>query len=155
MKQLLLLRHGEAGFLESKDFDRSLSKSGFLGIQKVVEELVTRDMRLDFTLCSPARRTCQTLELIQKHLAIKECIFDEEIYSGGQEALIKIVHKIPFLVNSCILIGHNPALSSLLSTLTGGEFLTMQPGMLVELSILVPDWNMVGRGAAILSKVSG
>lgn len=145
------MRHGEAGFLKPRDFDRILTKKGILSVQRTGKALEKSDIRLDFAFCSPSKKTRQTLQFLRKFRRIEEYVFDEEIYFGKCEELIKIINKTPFLANSCILIGHNPSISALLSTLTQQEFLTLEPGMLVQLSLYVSDWSLVGTGTASVS----
>lgn len=150
MKQLFLMRHGESGFLETKDFDRSLTEKGILSLRRIGKVLENRNIKIDLAICSPSKRTRQTLQLIRENQEIQECIFKEEIYLGGYEELIKLINKIPFSVNSCILIGHNPAISFLLSTLTGQNFFVMEPGRLAQLTLFISDWNGVGIGTGYL-----
>lgn len=153
MKQLFLLRHGEAGFSDGSDFQRRLTKKGIDNLKRMGGVLKGRSVSVDFMYCSSAQRTVETSDVIKNYLAVKEEIFTREIYEGDLNDLLKMIEKTPFSANSCLLVGHNPTISLLLSYLTQGDYLGMQPGMLVEVNLEISQWLMIGRGKGILKEV--
>lgn len=153
MKQLFLLRHGEAGFSEESDFDRSLTEKGIASLRRMGQVLKERSLAIDLAYCSPARRTQETSTVLQKHVVIKEHIFVQEIYDADLNFLLNLLSKIPFSVNSCILIGHNPTISSLMAHLTQENFIRLEPGMFAEISLSIDNWDVLGFGTGTLEEI--
>lgn len=153
MKQLFLLRHGEAGFSEGTDFQRQLTKKGIERLNRMGAELKRRSFSVDLMYCSTARRTMETASIIKDFILIKEEIFLKEIYGCNLGDLIQLLENVPFQANSCLIIGHNPILSLLVAHLSGENYFNLQPGMLAHLQLEIDDWRMVGLNSGILKEV--
>ncbi|WP_296705927.1 phosphohistidine phosphatase SixA [Algoriphagus sp.] len=153
MKQLFLLRHGEAGFSEGTDFQRQLTQKGIERLNRMGSGLKSRSLSVDLMYCSTARRTMETASIIHDYITIKEEIFIKEIYGGNLGDLIHLLENIPIQVNSCLIIGHNPILSLLVANLSGESYINLQPGMLAHLELEIDDWRMVGFDSGILKEI--
>ncbi|MBN3518859.1 histidine phosphatase family protein [Algoriphagus lutimaris] len=153
MKRLFLLRHGEAGFSEGTDFQRQLTTKGKEKLNQLGKELQSRSLSIDFMFCSTAERTMQTAGIIQRYVAIKEEIFLKDIYESNLGGLIHILEGCPSHAESCLIIGHNPILSLLVSHVSGENYINMQPGMLACLDLEISDWSMVGVNTGSLIEI--
>jgi len=153
MKQLFLLRHGEAGFSGGSDFQRRLTQKGVENLERMGGVLSGRSVSVDIMYCSSAQRTLDTSDLIKNFISVKEDIFSREIYEGDMNDLLTILEKTPFSANSCLLVGHNPTISLLLAHLTQENYLGLQPGMMAEVNLKISQWPMIGRGTGILKDV--
>jgi phosphohistidine phosphatase len=153
MKRLFLLRHAEAGFFKDTDFERNLTENGIESLHRMGRVLADRNLRIDLAFCSPARRTLETSNLFQKYVAVNDFNFVQEIYDGDLSDLLMLLTKIHVSVNSCLLIGHNPTISSFLSYLTREDFDGLEPGMLVEISLPIVTWDMLGFGVGQLKEI--
>lgn len=153
MKQLILLRHGEAGFSDGVDFQRQLTARGKDQLNKLGKTLEERGLEIDLMYCSSATRTRETAQIIKSHVSIKEEIYEKEIYSAHLETLIKLIENMPKVVSTCLLIGHNPTISLLLSHLTSGNYIGLQPGMMAILELELSEWYMIGMNTATLKEI--
>lgn len=153
MKQLILLRHGEAGFSDGVDFQRQLTSKGKDQLHKLGTILKEREMEIDLMYCSSATRTRETAEIIKSYLPILEEVYEKEIYAANLEILLQILENTPKSIHTCLLIGHNPTISLLLSHLTTGNYVGLQPGMMAILEIEVQEWYMVGMNTALLREL--
>lgn len=153
MKQLILLRHGEAGFSDGVDFQRQLASKGKDQLHKLGTILKEREMEIDLMYCSSATRTRETAEIIKSYLSIREEVYEKEIYAANLEILLQILENTPKSIHTCLLIGHNPTISLLLSHLTTGNYVGLQPGMMAILEIEVQEWYMVGMNTALLREL--
>ncbi len=153
MKHLILLRHGEAGFSDGVDFQRQLTSDGKDRLNLLGETLRSGGMKVDFLHCSAATRTLETAEIIRKYVPIEEVEYTREIYEGHLETLLKILEHTPKYADSCMLIGHNPTISLLLSHLTHEGYLGLKPGMMAIIELEISDWSMIGLGTGILKEV--
>ena len=153
MKRLFLLRHGEARYFDGSDFQRRLTQKGIDNLKRMGEVLSGRSASVDIMYCSSAQRTIETSDLIKNYIEVKEEIFSREIYEGDLNVLLMMLEKTPFSANSCLLIGHNPSISHLLSCLTQEDYLGLQPGMMAEVHLEISQWKIVGRGTGILREI--
>ncbi|MBC6365163.1 histidine phosphatase family protein [Algoriphagus sp. AK58] len=153
MKQLILLRHGEAGFSDGVDFQRQLTARGKDQLNKLGNTLEERGLEIDLMYCSAATRTRETAQIIKSHISIAEEIYEKEIYSAHLETLIKLIENTPKVVSTCLLIGHNPTISLLLSHLTSGNYIGLQPGMMAILDLELSEWYMIGMNTATLKEI--
>lgn len=153
MKRLILLRHGEAGFSASVDFQRKLTPHGKDKLIRLGENLPPELARLDFLYCSTAIRTKETAEIIKNYIKITEETYLKEIYDGNLEGLLELLEKMYSRVSSCILIGHNPTISALVSHLTKSLYIGLLPGMMAVIDLDISDWSLIGMGMGTLREL--
>ncbi|MDR7131914.1 phosphohistidine phosphatase [Algoriphagus sp. 4150] len=153
MKQLFLLRHGEAGFSQGSDFQRQLTKKGRENLMRMAEGLISTLKSVDLMYCSSSERTLETADLIGKHITVKESIFTREIYQGDMGDMIGILEKTSPSVESCLFVGHNPTISLLLAHISAEHYLGLQPGMMAVIDLEISDWKMIGFGTGSLKEI--
>ncbi len=111
MKQLVLLRHFKSSWAEPglADRDRALAPRGQRDAIAMAETIVARDLAPDRILCSPARRTRETLALLQERIQC-DCPIDflEELYSGPEADYRRIIANRGADAGRLMVIGHNP-----------------------------------------------
>ena len=153
MKKLFLIRHGEAGFMEGTDFQRQLTKAGIEKVKRVSLSLKNKQAEVDFMYCSPAQRTQETAQILGEQILIRAYDFQRSIYEGDLAEMIKMLENTPDLIHSCLVVGHNPIISLLLSSLTDHPYQNMSPGTLAEVELEIDSWKMIGAGIGILREV--
>lgn len=122
MKTLILMRHAKSAWDDphQKDIDRPLSARGRKAAARMGEWLAAEGYRPDVVLCSAARRTRETLELVRPHLperAVAE--FARGLYLAGPRDMLNEIGKVPTTAESVMLLGHNPGIGSLAGLLAG------------------------------------
>tara|TARA_R110002020_G_scaffold171717_7_gene361760 strand:- start:1506 stop:1973 length:468 start_codon:yes stop_codon:yes gene_type:complete len=153
MKQLFLLRHGEAGFSQGSDFQRQLTQKGRENMIRMGKSLLDKVKSVDLMYCSSSQRTMETADLAGRHIIIKENVFTRDIYEGDMGAMISILEKTSSSVDSCLFVGHNPTISLLLSHITGENYLGLEPGMMAIVELEISDWQMIGFETGILKEI--
>lgn len=153
MKQLFLIRHGEAGFSDGLDFERNLSQNGRNQLSRLRIHLKKRISSIDKMFCSSANRTKETASMLEEYILIHDKEYLKEIYEANLETLINILENCPNDHQSCIIVGHNPTLSLLVSHLAGESYLNLQTGMLAYLELELSDWKMIGFNTCVLKEV--
>jgi phosphohistidine phosphatase len=116
MSELYLLRHAKAVPQTDAwpDRERALDERGVADARAVGRWIAARKIRVDMVLCSPARRTRETLELIVDMFPRKpEIRYDDELYLADSDRLLDELHALPQDVSRAMLIGHNPGLHDL------------------------------------------
>lgn len=122
MKTLYLLRHAKSSWkdLSLDDFDRPLSGRGRKTGKLMGKFFLEHDIRPDLILCSAAKRTRQTLKLIQENVGYKIPVkFEKGLYMATTEELFKRLGKVGDAVASVMLIGHNPEIQHLALEVAG------------------------------------
>ncbi|WP_374443559.1 histidine phosphatase family protein [Stella sp.] len=120
-RTLLLLRHAKSSWADPgmDDFDRPLNGRGRRAVRAIARMLAEADARPALVLCSPARRTRETLEGVRPGLAGEpEVRFDRALYLADADRLGDIVRGLPDVAQA-MLVGHNPGLHDLARALAG------------------------------------
>ena len=116
MRTVLLLRHGKSSRADPTlaDVDRPLTQRGERSSRVVGEYMANKQVRPSLVLCSPSRRTRQTLEAIEPSLSRRAPVeFAPELYAASQGQLLESLRALPDSVESVLVIGHNPGLRDL------------------------------------------
>ncbi len=110
MKHLILLRHAKSSWNnpEVADIDRPLNKRGKRAATDIGAWLKAEGWIPDEVLCSPARRTRETLERL--HIGVAPSLRDG-IYEAPPGALLSAVQGA--VGSTVLMVGHNPGIGAL------------------------------------------
>lgn len=114
MPRLLLLRHAKSSWDEPRlaDIERPLAPRGHRAAQLIAEAIEARGFRPNRVLCSPARRTRETLAALIAHLGDDD--MEIEITHGLYEPHSGDYHEAIAEhggdAETLLVIGHNPAM---------------------------------------------
>ena len=123
VRHLYLLRHAKSTWDEpvASDHDRSLAPRGRRAARLVADHLREAQIAPALVLCSSARRTQETLELITPALEpAPVVVVERRLYGASAGELLDRVHDISDSVPSVMVVGHNPGLEDLATALAGG-----------------------------------
>lgn len=139
MRELILLRHAHAeeGSNGQADIDRPLSAAGLAEAEAAGRWLGERNLVPDCVLCSPARRTRETLEAVLGVIGYVEQRIQDGIYEAQPGDLIALADTQRD-AGRLMLVGHNPGLELLAALLysgRSGDYRGMPPGSIAVLSI--------------------
>jgi phosphohistidine phosphatase len=122
VKQLLLLRHGQAveAQRDMTDMDRPLSPRGRAEVLDAAQCIADSRLRCDALLASPAVRTRETATIVAAELDFSEAIiFEPSIYLGDAAALLTALRRCPKTSETLLMVGHNPGISELAQRFKG------------------------------------
>ena len=123
MLTLTLLRHAKSSWDDDRldDFDRPLAPRGLKAAPRIGQALAKLGPPVDLILCSTAKRTRQTLDLVLREFAdVKPKVqYDDALYHGLPESLLECIVRQAGRARHVLLIGHNPGLEILALRLTG------------------------------------
>jgi phosphohistidine phosphatase len=154
MHMLHLLRHAKSSWKEEvEDHERRLSRRGREAARRVGRALPAAVGTLDLVLCSSARRTRETLELVVAEFAVRPLsVLEDELYEASKDELMDRLRRLAEEIDNVLLIGHNPGLHNLaiaiadantagFRALSSGKFPTA-----ARASFRVPEpWSGFGR----------
>ncbi len=162
VRNLLLWRHAKSSWADPSPTDRArpLTPRGRRAARAIVQHLVGEPRRVPtLILCSPARRTLETLAPLLPSLSADVLVrIEESLYLADASSLLVGLREVPDEQPSVLLIGHNPGLQELASTLARSRRNEasrqlrekLPTGTLVELEIVGASWRRLRRRSARL-----
>jgi len=112
MKRLILLRHAKSLQDEAKkDRDRPLNARGRADAPRMGSYMHHRRYLPQLVLCSSARRTVETWELVGPELdTAVPSRFPDALYLASSATIASLVQRADDHVSTLLVIGHNPGL---------------------------------------------
>jgi phosphohistidine phosphatase len=120
VKTVFLLRHAKSDWGQSglKDQDRQLSERGREAAPRMGAYIKAKRYKPDTILCSTARRTLETYDLIKDVVGEGSKVkFEESLYLAELRHLIERLKWLDDGLKSAMIIGHNPGLEQLANAL--------------------------------------
>lgn len=122
------------------DSERPLTEKGTKKMRQIAKKLKKIGISFDVVLSSPFRRAKETAEIVAKEFHCEGALkFSRHMKVGGDPvALIDELKKDYGKSESILLVGHEPYLSGLISTLISGEDnipIALRKGGICKLSV--------------------
>lgn len=121
MIQLALLRHAKSSWDQPglDDFDRPLNDRGRTAAPVMGQILASLRFAPDVVLCSPSKRTRETLDAIAPYVANArhQVRFDDQLYLATPDTILFCLKTAGKNAKRILLIGHNPGLHVLATSL--------------------------------------
>jgi phosphohistidine phosphatase len=162
MRRLMLLRHAKSDWAAGKggdDHERPLSARGRKAAPRVGAYMREKGYIPNLVLCSTARRTRETLDLLLPFFSpLPKLRYGRDLYLAEWPVLLEQVRKIPKTSAALLVIGHNPGLERLAVALAlqpqgGGELARAErlaekfsTGALAVFDLAVREWRSVKPG---------
>ena len=158
MRTLHLLRHAKSSWddVSLDDIDRPLNDRGRRACEALSRYFADDAIVPDLILCSPARRTRETLAGIEAAFGEPRTEFPEELYGAGAETISALVAALPDDVDQAMAIGHNPGIEEAALSLAGSganleRMRAKYPtGALATIEFEVDGWTEVTSGSGAL-----
>lgn len=153
MKKLILVRHAKAekDSASLKDFDRDLNRKGVIQANVSAYFMKFHQYKPDLVLCSGAKRTRKTFQILQPPLFISkdQVVFNDHLYLVEKDKILKEIKNTHETIDCLMLVGHNFGISDVLSDLIG-EQRTMSTADVAVLELNVQSWSDIVSGIASL-----
>ena len=122
MLTLSLLRHAKSSWKDASlpDRERPLNGRGKAEAPVMGKALAKHGLDPELVLCSSARRTRDTLDLVLPELkTAPKVIYEDGLYHGTPAEMLAILRSVPQTVSKVLLVGHNPELQTFALDLIG------------------------------------
>jgi len=155
-RRLTLLRHAKSDWPDVPDRDRPLAKRGRRDAPVIGRWLRDHGYLPDAVICSAARRTRQTWDLVAPQLGGSPSVtFEPRAYAASPLTLLYLVRELPAASRSALLIGHNPGIEELAASLTEPPDADGAPGLRFPTAAVAVlefggDWAALAPGQARL-----
>ena len=145
---LHIVRHGKTNQNSptGRDFDRELLPKG-VGQSEDLGNYIKLSSNCH-VLCSSAKRTVQTFEIMNRSLLASHVNYSEDLYLTSRSNLIHFLSELKH-TDDVLIVGHNYGISDLVSYLTEHD-IELRTGEYIELELEVSNWNELSQGTAII-----
>ncbi|MDE2362591.1 MAG: histidine phosphatase family protein [Hyphomicrobiales bacterium] len=162
MRRLVLLRHSKAAReAGGGDKERPLTRRGREDATRAGHYLVEEKLVPNLAVVSDARRARESLDCVMQAAGKSfKVLIDPEIYLAEDFALLAELHKTPDLVQTMLVIGHNPGLADFAWRVVGKGDLEARKRMEVKyptsglcvVTFDTPSWADVAWGSGALDR---
>ncbi len=148
MKTLILVRHAKASWENEEwaDLERPLNERG-LSDAPVMAEIVAKKLepKPELILTSNALRALTTANIFAKTLDKNEDAVSVEngIYDRGTKFIINLLKTQPDDINSIILFGHNPDVTSMATYFLGNYIVSLPTCAVVAIDFDIEQWTEI------------
>jgi phosphohistidine phosphatase len=146
MKRLTIMRHAKSSWddFSLSDYARPLNERGLRDAPLMGEVLSKKDLDLDLFLSSPAKRAKTTAEIIANAIGFgaENITYQESIYESSEFNLLMMIKGLDETVNSCMIVGHNPALTAIINKLSNFTLLNLPTAGVVSIEFSTP-WSEI------------
>ncbi len=144
-KTLYLVRHAKSSWDDPSlaDRDRPLSPRGLSSAPDMGRRLAAQGHKPDLVLSSPATRALSTAKRIARETGYPESkiITEEHLYFSGTRGMVDLLEKLDDKYTKVMIVGHNPAMTSLLKTLCDSPVENMPTCAVAVISFDMSSWS--------------
>jgi phosphohistidine phosphatase len=148
MKTLYLVRHAKSSWDDPSlnDQQRPLNKRGHKAALLMGERLKQRSVTVEQIVSSPALRALTTARYLADAIAYeqKDIIIERELYFSGVDEMLALLHDCDPDIESLMLVGHNPDMTSFSNFLCGYHSSNM-PTCAISTIQFDKQWKKIGR----------
>jgi len=122
MLTLSLLRHAKSSWKDAAlpDHDRPLTARGTVEAPLMGKAMAEHGLDPDLVLCSTARRTRDTLELVLPQLKTEPKVsYEDVLYHGTPAEMLALLRGVGAGAGQVLLVGHNPEIQTFALDLIG------------------------------------
>jgi len=164
MLTLLLLRHAKSSWDHPllDDFERPLAERGLKAAPLMGRYIAENDLKPELVLCSSAKRTQATLDLVMPELGAPPpaVCYDDQLYLAPASSLMAEIKRAPVRWQRVMLVGHNPGMHELAVQFVGAGDATAREALrakfptaaLAVITFAAVRWSELAPGAGHLSR---
>jgi len=148
-KSIVFVRHGKSSWdLEVGDKDRPLKERGIKDASLVVEEFLTKNIRIDKVYSSPANRALHTCLIFLRRMDfdLKRLEVTNELYDFSGEQVLKFLKNLDDTCTTVMVFGHNYAFTTLVNTFGSLAVDNVPTSGLVKIDFSIHHWKELEGG---------
>jgi phosphohistidine phosphatase len=151
MKQLLLLRHAKSSWESlAEDRNRSLTEGGVNRIKRMAKASSELFKSYEVVFSSPANRAMHTACVMMCEVQMPFEYFNlrEQLYTFKVSELINFIKSLPDHYSKVICVGHNPAFTYAVSTLSTTNLDHLPTAAWAQIQFEQNKWEHIKNGKA-------
>jgi phosphohistidine phosphatase len=131
MKTLYIVRHAKSSWedFNQSDFERPLNDRGHENAPEMAKRLLSKKIKINAFISSPALRARQTCEHFCKVFSVdkKNIIFKEELYHAPSTTIANVIERTDDDFNTIAVFTHNPGISEFVNSLDEDVYIDNMP----------------------------
>ena len=151
MKSIFIARHAKSSWkhFELEDHERPLNKRGKRDAPFMGAILAQKKIMPDLILSSHAQRAKLTAEAFAESLGfpVENILWSEELYLAPASDLVKFVQKTDNSVESILLVGHNPGLTSFANYLVHTKLDNIPTCGILGVNFSFDEWSQIAESS--------
>jgi phosphohistidine phosphatase len=144
-KELLLVRHAKSSWDDPylDDHDRPLNDRGLRNAPEMGKRLQKWSIRPDVWISSTALRAMTTAEILAEQVGFPpdQIQRSKDLYHASAADLQEFIAELDDQIDSAMLFGHNPGMTSLVANLYGLTIDNIPTCGVVHLQFIEADWK--------------
>ena len=146
MKKLFIIRHAKSdwGDFTLPDFERPLNERGKADAPVMAKRLLSKKIKIDAFISSPARRAKKTCKLFCKefHIDDNEIIFIEKLYNAQVEIFFETILSLDNKYEQVAIFAHNPGVTDFANRLCKNVHIDEMPTCSIfAVEADITDWK--------------
>lgn len=154
MKTLYILRHGKSSWAEPDmdDFNRPLLPKGQRRTQRIANYIKEKKLSIDLIISSPAVRAQESAKIIASELYC-DITTNKKLYPGYSSQILETLFIQSDAINSIMIVGHNPGLTSLVHDLIDSNIEWLPTSGLASVSFDTTTWIQIPMASKLSSNI--
>jgi len=146
MRRLLLIRHAKSSHKDTTlaDHDRPLNKRGDQDRKSMSEHLQQRGENLQVVYSSSAIRSLIYAQTLCQQLGIP-LVTESAFYTFSPSTLINVLTQLPDNIHQLAVVGHNPAITSVVNHLVKENIINVPTSGIAALNCPIESWSSIDR----------
>ncbi len=149
------MRHAKAANAAGlqTDFDRALAERGVNDAGEMGKRLLSKKVVINLIVCSAAKRTTQTARILADKLgyAQNDILNEFDLYNCTTQEAIDVIRHLNDKYDTVLLIGHNPAVTSLVSYLSNSFIESMPTSTQASIIFNATTWKQIAPNMGSLN----
>lgn len=150
-RRLVLMRHAKSDWGDNSlsDHDRPLNRRGMEDAPSMAQWIEENDLIPDQIICSSAKRTRETVELMLQVWAQEPTWSSEEsLYLAAPDTIVSTIRSGFSGANTLMIVAHNPGMAYLASMLAG-KGVDMPTAAIAVFEVTNAQWCDFDSGTAL------
>jgi phosphohistidine phosphatase len=153
MKSLYLVRHAKSSWKDQSlsDQQRPLNKRGHTSALAMGERLIQRNVGVELIISSPALRALTTARYLADAIDYDQenIQIESDMYFSGIDSMLALVRDCDHAINTLMLVGHNPDMTSFSNFLCGYHTSNMPTCAICTIEF-DDEWKKITKGNGTL-----
>lgn len=147
MKTLYIVRHAKSSW-DSPDLDdlkRPIIENGIRKTKKVIDYLISENVKVDLIVSSHALRAIETACLLAYALNYlkSDILINNNIYNNDEEGMLNEVYALPNDKDSIMIIGHNPTFTQFANFFLDKKIDFLPTSAVISISFETDKWEKI------------
>ncbi len=155
MKQLYLVRHAKSAWDNPSlsDIERPLNKRGLKNAPDMADRLEALGTKVDLIISSPANRALTTAQYLASAIGYDKQQIKQQpsLYFEGTSSMLTAIKGTSSDIQSLMLVGHNPDMTSLFNSLCGHQTYNMPTCAIASIQF-DKNWSQIEYNDGIIIK---